>query len=154
MIAESPDVRVVTEKWTKPWPSIDADIEAFWNALREHRFVLFRCQTCGAWYWPKAYCRNKNHPNEPFMGNLDWEVASGRGKVFAVNVHHWSFHPAFREEVPYAYAVIELDEGPLISSTIVDIDPTAVKVGMPVEIVYEDHPNEGFSLPRFKPVAG
>jgi uncharacterized OB-fold protein len=152
MITESPDVRVVTEKWAKPWPSIDADIEPFWTALHEHRFVLFRCKTCGAWYWPKAYCRN--HTNEPFMRNLGWEDASGRGKVFAVNVHHWSFHPAFRDEVPYAYALIELDEGPLISSTIVDIDATAVKVGMPVEIVYEDHPNEGFSLPRFKPVAG
>lgn len=145
----TPDVRVVTDPWNKPRPSIDLDIQPFWDALREHRFVLFRCKTCGAWYWPKAYCRN--HPNEPLMANLDWEEASGRGRIFSFNIHHWAFDPGFQAELPFVYALIELEEGPLISSNVVDVDPGDVKVGMPVEIVYEDHPNEGFTLPKFKP---
>lgn len=148
--APAPDVRVVEQPWTKPLPNVDADIEPFWEALKEHRFVLFRCKTCRAWYWPKAYCRH--HANEPFMANLDWEDASGRGTVFAFNIHHWAFHPGFKDDVPYAYAVIELDEGPIISGTIVDMDPKDVKVGLPVEIVYEDHPAEGFTIPKFKPI--
>lgn len=149
VVASTPDVRVVTEKWTKPWPNIDLDSQLFWDGLREHRFMLFRCKTCGAWYWPKAFCRN--HDNEPFMANLDWQEASGRGKIFAFNVHYWAFHPGFKDEVPYAYALVELDEGPLISSTMVDVDPADVRVGMPVQVVYEDHPNEGFTIPKFKP---
>ena len=84
------------------------------------------------------------------MGNLKWEEASGRGTIFAFNVHHWAFHPGFRDEVPYVYALVETEEGPLISSTLVDVEPSAVKVGMPVQIVYEDHPNEGFTIPKFK----
>jgi uncharacterized OB-fold protein len=140
---------VVTEPWTKPWPNIDIDSQPFWDALNEHRFVLFRCKNCGAWYWPVAYCRQDH--NEPFMANLGWQEASGRGKVFAFNIHHWSFHPGFKDDEPYVYALIETDEGPLISSTLVDVEPSAVKVGMPVQIVYEDHPNEGFTLPKFKP---
>jgi uncharacterized OB-fold protein len=146
----TPDVRVVLDEWRKPWPNIDLDSKPFWDALKEHRFVLFRCKTCGAWYWPVAYCRN--HDNEPFMRNLEWHEASGRGTVFAFNIHHWAFHPGFKDEVPYIYALIETEEGPMISSTLVDIDPSAVKVGMPVEIVYEDHPNEGFTIPKFKTV--
>ena len=150
MVTKSaPDARVVTDPWKKPQPNIDADSQAFWDGLREHRFLLWRCKTCGAWYWPKAFCRA--HDNEPFMGNLQWEEASGRGKIFAFNVHHWAFHPGFKDEVPYVYAVVEMDEGPVISSTLVDIEPKDVKVGLPVEIVYEDHPNEGFTIPKFKP---
>jgi hypothetical protein len=36
-------------------------------------------------------------------------------------------------------------------SNVIDIDPKDVKVGMPVEIVYEDHPSEDFTLPKFRP---
>ena len=142
-------VRTVTEPWQKPWPSIDADNEDFWEGLKQHKLLLWRCKTCGAWYWPKAYCRS--HENEEFMGNLAWEEASGKGKVFSFNVHHWAFHPAFKDELPYVYAIVETDEGPMISSTIVDVDPKDVKVGMPVRIVYEDHPNDGFTIPRWGP---
>jgi hypothetical protein len=37
------------------------------------------------------------------------------------------------------------------NSNVIDIDPKDVKVGMPVEIVYEDHPSEDFTLPKFRP---
>ncbi len=54
--------------------------------------------------------------------------------------------------MPYVYALVELDEGPLISSQLVgDNQPTDVHdVGQRVEVVYEDHPNEGFTLPKFQ----
>ncbi len=63
-----------------------------------------------------------------------------------------AFHPAFKDELPYVYALIELDEGPLISSTLVGAKtPKDVyDVGQKVEVVYEDHPAEGFTLPRFR----
>jgi uncharacterized protein len=137
--------------YNKPLPNIDLDNKPFWDGLAEHKFLLFRCKTCGAWYWPKAYCRN--HENEPFMGNLEWTEASGRGKVFSFNIHHWAFHPGFKDDVPYAYALIETDEGPLISTMITGIPADQVKVGMPVEIVYEDHPDVGFTLPKARPIA-
>jgi hypothetical protein len=83
---------------------------------------------------------------------MHWEKASGRGKIFAFNRHHMAFHPAFQAEIPYVYALVELDEGPLISSTLVGgkLPKDVYDVGQRVEIVYEDHPNEGFTLPRFR----
>ena len=139
-----------TRAWKKPRPNIDADNEAFWDGLREHQFLLWTCATCGARYWPKAYCQN--HDNEPFAQNMSWQPASGRGRIFAMNRHHWAFHPGFKDDVPYTYALIELEEGPLVSSTIVGEQPADViaDVGRPVRAVYEDHPEEGFTLPRFE----
>ena len=72
------NVRLVFEPFTKPLPNVDLDNQPFWDGLREHKFLLFKCTTCGAYYWPKAYCRF--HDNEPFMGNLEWAEASGKGR--------------------------------------------------------------------------
>jgi uncharacterized protein len=135
----------------KPRPNIDDDIRPFWEGLRRHEFLLFRCKTCGAWYWPASYCRH--HANQAFMGNLEWQRASGKGRIFSFNVHHWAFHPAFKEDVPYVYALIELDEGPMFGTNIVGCRPEDVSIGQRVEIVFEDHPEEGFTLPKARPVA-
>jgi len=83
---------------------------------------------------------------------MAWEEASGSGTLFAFNRHHTAFHPGFKSEIPYIYALIELDEGPLVSTTLVgDKQPKDVyDVGQKVEVVYEDHPAEGFTLPRFR----
>jgi uncharacterized protein len=134
--------------WNKPLPNIDLDSAEFWAGLTRHELLLWTCSTCGERYWPKTYC--VKHENEPWAANLSWQPSSGKGTLFAYNVHHWAFHPGFAEEIPYTYALIELDEGPLISSTMVGRKPGADDVGKPVRIVYEDHPAEGFTVPRFE----
>jgi uncharacterized OB-fold protein len=135
--------------WNKPLPNIDADSEAFWEGLRNHELLLWTCSTCGEQYWPKCFCIK--HENEPWAANMSWQPSSGRGRIFAMNRHHWAFHPGFKEDVPYTYVLVELDEGPLISSTIVGEQPEdLMAVGRPVEIVYEDYPADGFTVPRFR----
>jgi uncharacterized OB-fold protein len=136
--------------WNKPVPEIDADIKPFFDGLREHRFLLFRCTTCGAWYWPAAYCRF--HPNKPYMQEMEWTEASGRGTVATFNIMYTAFHPGFRDEVPFAFAMVQLDEGPMTGSTIVDCRPEEVYVGMPVEVVYDDVEELELTLPRFRPL--
>lgn len=138
----------VAATWAKPRPNIDHDNREFWDGLRDHKLLLWRCHQCGAWYWPKAYC--VKHPVGPFAEGMGWTEASGNGTVFAANRHHWAFHPGFADEVPYTYVLVELDEGPLISSTLVgDVPDTIDIVGRRCTIVYEDHPDEEFTIPRF-----
>ena len=134
--------------YEKPYPNIDHESRPFWDGLREHKFLLQQCKTCGAWYWPASYCRF--HKNEPFMGEMEWRPASGRGKVFAFNIHHWAFEPSFKDDLPYVYALIELDEGPMFGTNIIGCPPEAVTIGAPVEIVFEDHQEEGFTLPKMR----
>jgi uncharacterized OB-fold protein len=59
--------------------------------------------------------------------------------------------PAFTEDVPYNVAIVELDEGPRLMTSIVGCDPEALKVGTPVEIVYDDI-NDEITLPRFRQI--
>lgn len=136
-------------EWTKPRPNIDEDIAPFWEGLNRHEFLLFTCEACGARYWPKSFCRN--HENEPYFDNLSWRRASGRGTVFTYSVARVAFHPGFAGDIPYAYALVELDEGPMFGSRVVNCPPQDIHIGMPVRILYEDHPDEGFTLPLLEP---
>ena len=36
------------ESWAKPRPNIDHDNAPFWEGLKRHKFLLWRCRTCGA----------------------------------------------------------------------------------------------------------
>jgi hypothetical protein len=137
--------------WRKSRPNIDDDNREFWDGLAGHRLLLWHCGQCGAWYWPKAYCRE--HPNEPFAAQMSWQPAAGTGRIFSANVHQWAFDPAFTDDVPFPFVLVELDEGPLISSMLTDRadDPVAL-IGQRVEVVFEDHLDleDGFVLPMFR----
>lgn len=138
--------------WAKPLPNIDEDNRPFWDGLRRHELLVFRCRTCGSSSWPAAYCRTC--PAEPFYGNMAWVPASGRGRVFAFNIHRFAFHPGFADELPYVNALITLEEGPNFGTNVVGCDPSEVRIGMPVEVVYRDVvPEEGepFTLALFRP---
>lgn len=37
--------------------------------------------------------------------------------------------------MPYTVALIQLDEGPLVTGQLTDLDPDEVEIGMPVEMV-------------------
>jgi len=52
-------------------------------------------------------------------------------------------------DTPYAYAIIELEEGLRMASNIVDCDPEALSIGMDVEVTFDDV-NEEITLPKFK----
>jgi uncharacterized OB-fold protein len=130
-------------------PNVDEDIAPFWEATKERRFVLLQCKTCGAFYWPAAYCRN--HRNEPLLGSLEWTVASGLGRVFAFNVHYVALSPALIGRIPVIYALIELQEGPIFGTNVIGAKPDDVYVGMPVEIAW-DESDPNMVLPKFQPV--
>lgn len=132
-----------------PTPNIDPDMRPFWDALRERRFKLLRCTACGTWYWPVADCRRCGL-SRPFLGHMHWEEASGRGTVFAFNIHHIAFLPGFAELVPYVYALIALDEGPTFGTRISGCNPESVYIGMPVQVDFEDD-EAGYVLPVARP---
>jgi uncharacterized OB-fold protein len=78
---------------------------------------------------------------------------SRRGEVFTFTVMRRAYHPGFVEDLPYVVAVIALVEGPRLISNVVGCDPELVKVGMAVEVVFEDATDD-VSLPKFRSVDG
>lgn len=127
-------------------PNPTQEMVPFWEGLARGEFLLLRCEICGAWRWPMAGCRE--HPNGPFLDNLSWKPASGRGRILTCVVHHAQIDPAF--PVPYVYAAIELDEGPVLVSNVVNCAPGAVSIGMRVRVVLR-RVDEHVVLPLFEP---
>ena len=60
--------------------------------------------------------------------------------------------PGFMEDVPYSVAVVELDEGPRMLTSITGCEAKDVHVGMAVEVAFEDATDE-ITLYKFKPAA-
>ena len=62
-----------------------------------------------------------------------------------------AYHASLADALPYTVAVVELDEGPHLITNLVGCTPEDVRVGMPVEVTFEDIAPEA-TLPRFKPL--
>jgi uncharacterized protein len=118
----------------------------FWDACRDHRFLLHRCRECGRNYWPASTCI------EHGASAMQWHAGSGRGEIHTYTVAHHAYDPALARAAPYVVAVVVLDEGPFFHTDIVGCDPESVHVGMRVEVVY-DHVDDDTVIPRFTPAA-
>ncbi len=127
----------------KPLPIPNADTRTFWEGCRNHQLRFQKCGKCGLVRWPPSIICPKCHSLEH-----GWVLAGGKGEVFTYAVYHQAFHAAFQKDLPYVVAVIHLEEGPHILSSLVGCDHRQVRCGMPVRLVWEDRP-EGISIPRF-----
>ncbi|MEV4839329.1 bifunctional MaoC family dehydratase N-terminal/OB-fold nucleic acid binding domain-containing protein [Nonomuraea sp. NPDC049486] len=128
----------------RPRPAVNRD-NAFWfEAAREHRLVIQRCDGCGALRHPPGPCC-------PRCGSYGWDTAeaSGRGRVYSYVVSHHPRHPAF--EPPYVVALVELEEGTRLVTNLVGVAPEEVEIDMPVALEWLD-PDPELSLPVFRPV--
>ena len=133
--------------YKKPVPRIDEETRGYWEACRRHELVLQRCGQCGTLrYYPRAVCP------ECLSSEVRWEKMSGRGTVYTFTVTYQNQAPGFREELPYVLAYVRLDEGPQMLTNVVGCKPDEVKIGMPVEVTFEDV-NDEIAIPRFRPVA-
>ena len=76
---------------------------------------------------------------------------SGRGTVHTFTVTSHAVVPGFQDEVPYAVGLIELEEQEnlRVLSNIVQTPPDQIKVGMPVEVVFDDVTDK-VTLAKFK----
>jgi uncharacterized protein len=128
-----------------PLPVPNFDNQGFWDGCRQHELRLQRC----------AHCEALRHPPGPMCPrcqsfDYDWVRASGRGTVYTFTVVHGPTLPAFQERAPYNVVVVQLDEGPFLVSNLVTCGIGDLRIGLPVEVLFEDIA-EGATLPRFRP---
>ena len=119
----------------------------FWDAAREHRLAIQRCDDCSSWvHWPQVRC--------PRCGceHLTPTDVSGRGTIYSFTIVHHVFMPQFEPDIPYILALVELDEQPglRLLANIVDCPHDALRIGMPVELSFEDRGT--ITLPQFRPI--
>jgi uncharacterized OB-fold protein len=133
---------------TRPIPRPSPISAPYWEAAGRHEITIQRCASCKRHvFYPRLNC--------PHCGSRDlaWVKASGRGTVYTYTVARRPTHPAFAGQTPYVIAIVELEEGPRMTTNIVGCDPDSVRIGMPVEAAFEDVGPDA-TLVVFRPAAG
>ena len=129
-------------------PQPDRDTQPFWDACNERRLVIQRCARCGTYrHIPRPVC----HECSSF--EWDWVESAGRGEVYTYIIVPHGVHPATLDTIPYNAAMVRLNDcgGALLTTNIVNCANDDIRIGMPVQVVWEDA-GDGVTLPRFEPV--
>lgn len=133
--------------YKKPLPRPSTASRPFWQAAKRHELQLQRCNSCGAHvFYFREVCP------ECLASDLQWVKVSGKGTVYSYTVARAPTHPAFAEDVPYIVAIVELAEGPHITTNITGCRPNEVKIGMSVVATFDDVTPE-VTLVKFRPAS-
>ena len=131
-----------------PLPIPIIDNQEFWDGCKKHEFRIQQCKSCGTLrHYPRPACHNCA------SFDTEWVKVGGRGKVYSYTIAYHPFHPYFADKIPYPVVVVELDGAPGVrmASNMVDCPVEDIKVGMAVDVVWEDV-SEEHTLYKFRPV--
>ena len=118
--------------------------EPYWAALRDHRLIVQRCGACGLMrHYPQPLCP------QCYAGEVDWIDAAGTGVVHSWTISHKAFLPAFTDQVPAIYVIVDLDEGVRVNSVLRDTAPEDLRIGLPVAVDFLDV-SETLTVPIFR----
>lgn len=113
----------------------------FWQAAAEGRLLIRSCKSCDQpYYFPRPLC--------PFCmsDRTDWLAASGCGTIY-------TFAVGRQGRANVASAIVELDEGPKLTVSIVDSDAHSLAIGQAVRVKFPPPADGGPPRPAFMTVA-
>lgn len=123
-------------------PKITTLTEPWFDACKQDVLLLQKCGTCNKHqFYPRIICSHCG------AGQPDWVETSGRGRIASFSIVRRAISKAY--EAPYVVALIELEEGPVMMSNIVDCDPDTVEIGQHVNVTFEAWSDE-ITLPVFQ----
>lgn len=130
-------IQLSPDTWTAP----------FWEAAAQHRLVVPQCRTCGAdRFPPSAFCWRCQSQD------VEWLERAGTGTVYSYTVVWHPILPDLADSVPFAPAVVTLDdaEGVRVVGAMTNATVADVRVGLPVTLVWRDV-RDGVSVPTWQP---
>jgi len=129
-------------------PEPDEDSRPFYEFAAAGELRVQRCGSCGTRRMPPRpmcpHCRSFD---------VDWELLSGRGRIWSFAVPHPPLLPAYAGFAPYNVVVVEVDEDPAIrfvgnllvdaEGAVNDVDPATITIGEPVRVVFPAPVDDG-----------
>jgi uncharacterized protein len=131
--------------YSKPLPVINEETQPFWRYCKEHKLRMQKCQNCGHIRYPISFVCPRCSSLE-----AEWTPLSGKGTVYSFTIYRVPYHPAFKDDIPYVVAIIQLAEGPRMESNIIGCQVEDVRVEMPVTVSFDDVTDQ-IALPKFRP---
>jgi uncharacterized OB-fold protein len=133
---------------TRPFrilPRVTDENRFFWTSGADGRLRFLRCDACGEYVHPPSpICP------ECLSKQLTPTAVSGRATVATFTVNHQAWIPDY--DPPYVIALIEIEEQPSVRlmTNIVNCEPDAVRIGMPVRVTFDEC--DDVWMPYFEPV--
>ncbi|MFT7646301.1 MAG: putative OB-fold protein [Candidatus Poriferisodalaceae bacterium] len=94
------------------------ETQPYWDAIAEERLRITRCSDCtDAFFPPSPVCPNCTSQN------VEWFDASGRATLYSYVIQQRPL-PYWETEGPRSVAMIELEEGPRLISSVVGCEQT------------------------------
>lgn len=131
--------------WNKPLPQPTPISQPYWDGLKARQVRIQQCEDCGHWvFFPRAHC--------PACAShrLAWRTVSGAGTLYSFTVARVPTLPEFTDELPQLLAVVQLNEGPHLNTTLVGVAPEDIKIGQRLRPVFDERPG-AVTLLRYTP---
>ena len=129
----------------KPIPRPSPTTRPFWDGLNERKVQIQRCDGCDSWvFYPRTRCPSC------LSDLLIWREVSGQGVLYTYTLARQPTAPHFADETPQQLAVVELDEGVRMTSTLVNVEPSDIVIGMRLR-PYFDQVSDAITLLRYQP---
>lgn len=109
----------------------NADTAPFWSGTACGELLYQRCTACERTQFPpRRYCAHCQ------SSQIEWKASAGQGSVHSFTVVHRAPTAAFKDEVPYTIALVDLDEGFRMMLNVLGSPPAHTEIGARVRIVF------------------
>lgn len=126
---------------TRPLPRPTAETRPFWEGCANGALRYQRCAQCGTVQLiPRSLCAHCQG------STLIWHDSAGYGRVLSHTTVHRAPTAAFREEVPYVIALVDMDEGFRLMTNVAGGASASLAIGARVRIGFRQV--EGVALPH------
>jgi uncharacterized OB-fold protein len=110
-------------------------IEQFFKFLKERKLTAAKCKQCGTTHLPpRPVCSNC------YSKELTWTQLKPKGKLVTYTVIHIA-PEQFQNIAPYAYGIIELENGLRLPGMIKNIEHEKIEVGIELEVDFDTEPS-------------
>jgi uncharacterized OB-fold protein len=118
----------------------------FWEGLRERKVRIQYSPSSDRWvFYPRLLAPGT------LADDLEWREVSGEGVLYTFTIARKPTAPQWKDAIPQLLAIVELDEGPRLTTELVDVEPDSIHVGMRVRPVFHDLPDSSITLLRYTP---
>ncbi len=130
----------------KPLPDPTPVSQPFWDALAEHTIRIQYSPSSGEYvFYPRLLAPGT------LVDDLQWREISGLATLYTFTVAERPTAPPWADSLPQLLAVVQWDEGPKLSTELVNVHPADITVGMRLAPVFCDVPDAGITLLRYEP---